>query len=142
KVTAVTRPLIAVFEVLMGVVQDIGLFLIEAFENPQKTIEEVYNYIKDKVMKQFEALYDIIVGLATLDFEQAKKGVKTLGDNAKDVYGDIADAAGKFNDKIAEGIRLGQELDRITKEYEQTQIRNAELVPQLNAALKEQNKIA
>lgn len=142
KVTAVTRPLTAVLEVLMGVIQDIGLFLIEAFQNPQKTISELYSYIKDKVMKQFEGLYDIIVGIATLDFEQAKKGVKTLGDNAKDVYGDIADAAGKFNDKIAEGIRLGKELDRLTKEYEQTQIRNAELVPQLNAQLKEQNKIA
>lgn len=142
KLTAVTRPLTAVLEVLLGVVQDIGLFLIEAFENPQKTITELYDYIKDKVMKQFEGLYDIIVGIATLDFEQAKKGVKTLGDNAKDVYGDIADAAGKFNDKIKEGIRLGQELDRITKQYEETQIRNAELVPQLNAQLKAQNLIA
>src|SRR5690606_9662195 len=78
----------------------------------------------------------------TLDFEQAKKGVKQYGDNAKEIWGEIGDAAGKFNDRIKEGIRLGQELDRITKEYEQTQIRNAELVPQLNAALKEQNKIA
>lgn len=142
KVTAVTRPLTAVFEVLLGVVQDIGLFLIEAFTEPKKTITELYDYIKDKVMKQFEALKNLVVGLFTFDLDQIKKGIGQVGDNIKETWGEIGDAAGKFNDKIKEGIRLGQELDRLTKEYEQTQIRNAELVPQLNAQLKEQNKIA
>src|SRR5690606_17321218 len=83
-VTSVTRPLSAVFGSLMGVVQQLGEFLVEAFLNPKKYIEEVYNYIKDKVIKQFDGLYDIFVGLATFDFKQANKGLKTIGDNAKD----------------------------------------------------------
>lgn len=142
KVTAVTRPLIAVFEVLMGVVQDIGLLLIEAFENPKETLTELYDYIKDKVIKQFEALSNVVMGLLTFDSDRIKQGLDQVGNNIKETWGEIGGVVDKFNDKVMEGIRLGQELDRITKDYEQTQIRNAELVPQLNAALKEQNKIA
>lgn len=142
KVTAVTRPLVAVFEVLLGVLQDVGLMLIEAFENPLETIEKIYNYVKDKVMGQFEALTDVVAGLFTLDFDRVQKGFDKFTDMAKERWNEIADAAGAFNDKVQEGIRLGQELDRITKQYEETQIRNAELLPQLNAELREQNKIA
>ena len=142
KVTAVTRPLVAVFEVFLGVIQDLGLMLIEAFENPLETIEKIYNYVKDKVMGQFEALTDVVAGLFTLDFDRVQKGFDKFTDMAKESWNEIADAAGAFNDKVQEGIRLGQELDLITKQYEETQIRNAELLPQLNAELREQNKIA
>ena len=47
KVTAVTRPLTAVLEVLFGIVQKIGLGIINAFSNPLESIEKVYNYVKD-----------------------------------------------------------------------------------------------
>ena len=63
KVTAVTRPLTAVLEVLFGVVQKIGIGLIDAFSNPLETIESIYTFIKGKVVKQFEALFNIISGL-------------------------------------------------------------------------------
>src|SRR5690606_648992 len=43
-VTAVTRPLVAIFEVFIGVIQDLGLLLIDAFSNPLETIEKIYNY--------------------------------------------------------------------------------------------------
>lgn len=142
KVTAVTRPLMAVLEVLFGVIQDMGLALIDAFSNPLDSIEKVYNYVKDKVIKQFNALYDIAAGLATLDFDRAGKGLEDLGNNVADVFDDAASAAGKIGDEIQRGIDLGKELDRLTKEYERTQIRNAELLPLLNAQLREQNKIA
>lgn len=142
KVTAVTRPLTAIFEVLLGVVQDVGLMLIDAFSNPLETLEKIYNYVKDRVISQFQALTDVVVGLFTFDFDRIKKGFDQFAQNAKESWEAVAGAAGEFTDKIAEGVRLGRELDRLTKEYEETQIRNAQLVPQLNAQLREQNKIA
>src|SRR5690606_4872482 len=142
KVTAVTRPLVAIFEVFIGVIQDLGLLLIDAFSNPLETIEKIYNYVKDKVMGQFEALTDVVAGLFTLDFDRVQKGFDKFTDMAKESWNEIADAAGAFNDKVQEGIRLGEELDRVTKEYEKTQIRNAQLLPDLNAQLREANLLA
>src|SRR5690606_32948709 len=78
KVTAVTRPLMAIFESLIGVVQEIGKALFDAFSNPKKTIEDIYKFVKDNVIRTFENLYDVMVGIATLDFEQAKKGFNGL----------------------------------------------------------------
>lgn len=142
KVTAVTRPLTAVMEVLLGIVQDLGLALIDAFSDPLTTIEKIYDFIKDRVVRQFEALKDIVQGLFTLDFDQMQKGFDDLGAMATETWGAIGEAVGYVTDKVAEGVRLGEELDRLSKEYEETQIRNATLIPMLNSQLREQNKIA
>lgn len=142
KVTAVTRPLTAVMEVLLGIVQDLGLALIDAFSDPLGTLEKLYDFIEKRVIRQFEALKDIVQGLFTLDFDQMQKGFNDLGAMATETWGAIGEAVGAVTDKVAEGVRLGQELDRLSKEYEETQIRNATLIPMLNAELREQNKIA
>lgn len=112
KVTAVTRPLTAVLDVLLGVIQNIGLALVEAFTNPLESITNLKN---------------ALVGIFT----------DPLGTIDK-----LVEKTGEFVDEIQRGIDLGKELDQLTKEYEQTQIRNATLIPQLNALLREQNKIA
>jgi hypothetical protein len=142
KVTAATRPLVAVFEVFLGILQDLGLALISAFENPLETIEKIYNYVKDNVINQFEALSNVVAGIFTFDFERTKKGLDQFTEIAKEGWNDVAEAAGVFVDRIEEGVRLGKEMDELTKNLEKTQLRNAELLPQLNAQLREQNLIA
>lgn len=142
KVTAVTRPLTAVMEVLLGIVQDLGLALIDAFSDPLTTLEKLYDFVEKRVTRQFEALKDIVQGLFTLDFDQMQKGFDDLGAMATETWGAIGEAVGAVTDKVAEGVRLGEELDRLSKEYEETQIRNATLIPMLNSQLREQNKIA
>lgn len=142
RMTAITRPLVAIFEVFQGILQQVGLLLLSAFDNPLESITKVYDYIKDKVIRQFEALYDIVVGIATLDFDQAEQGFTKMGEVATDIIGDVADVGTAIGDQFKTALELGEELDRLTKEYELTQIRNAELIPELNAQLREQNKIA
>lgn len=142
RVTAVTRPLTAVMEVLLGIVQDLGLALIDAFSDPLGTLEKIYDFIKNRVVRQFEALKDIVQGLFTLDFDQMQKGFNDLGAMALETWGAIGEAVGAVTEKVAEGVMLGEELDRLSKQYEETQIRNATLIPMLNSQLREQNKIA
>ena len=119
KVTAVTRPLSAIFQSLIGVLQDVGKFFYEAFTNPKEALEDVYNYVKDKVIKQFKAFGKVLEGVFTLDFSLVKEGFKDLANNAKDVINDIGEAgkqAGKF---FSDAIEKGKEIDRLTKEIEQ-----------------------
>jgi hypothetical protein len=141
-VTKVTRPLMAVFESLVGVLQDVGKWLFEAFSNPKKTIEDIYKFVKDNVIRTFENLYDIMVGIATLDFEQAKKGFNGLADQAKENINLIAEAGKQAGEFFNEAIQKGLELDRLEKELEQTRIDNTLELGKQAELFKEQNKIA
>jgi len=141
-VTKVTRPLAAIFESLVGVLQDVGKWLFEAFTNPKKAIEDIYKFVKDNLITTFEGLYDIIVGIATLDFAQAKKGFKTLGDQATKNINLVKDAATQVGDFFDEAIQKGLELDRLEKELEQVRINNTIEIGKQAELFKEQNKIA
>lgn len=140
KVTAVTRPLIAIFESLIGVLQDIGRNI--SFDGITNGIKDLYNYVKDKVVKQFEGLYDVIVGIATLDFDQAKAGMKTLGDNAKSIVGDIGEVSAKSAKFLAEAIAKGVALDKLEKDLEITRTKNILLLGKATEEVKAQNRIA
>lgn len=141
-VTKVTRPLTAIFESLVRVLQDVGKWLFEAFTNPKKSLEDIYNFVKKNLITTFEGLYDIIVGIATLDFAQAKKGFKTLGDQATENINLVKDAATQVGEFFDEAIQKGLELDRLEKELETTRIRNTIEIGKQAELFKEQNKIA
>jgi hypothetical protein len=120
-ITSVTRPMMAIFESLIGVFQDVGRFLIKAFTEPKEALSGMYDYVKDKLIKQFEGLYDLLVGIITLDFEQAGKGLDTLGDNMKDVANDVKEAGKEAVDFLSEAYKKGQEIDKLTKEIEKAE---------------------
>lgn len=141
-ITSVTRPLSAVFEALIGIVQKLGEFLVNAFLNPKKYLTELYDYIKDKVMRYFQGLYDIAVGLATLDFKQAKKGLSSIGEVAEDVFNDARNAVTGFIDEMDEAWKKGQEIDRLQKEIERREIDIIALRAESERQLKEAELIA
>lgn len=121
-ITSVTRPLMAVFQSLIGVLQKVGESLYNAFTNPKKELEGMYLYVKDKLIKSFEGLYDVLVGIVTLDFEQAGKGLDTLGNNVKDVAGDVAELGKQTGEFFTEAIDKGRQIDALTKDIEKAEI--------------------
>lgn len=141
-VTAVTRPLMAVFDSLIGLVQEVGKFMVDAFLNPKKHIEEVYNYVKDKVIRQFGAFKDILFGIVTMDFDQVKKGFSDLGEIVTDVVGDVAKVGQELNNRFTEAYEKGQEIDRLQKEIERNEIDIISLRAETERQLKEQQNIS
>ncbi|MDP2670860.1 MAG: hypothetical protein Q8P13_00095, partial [bacterium] len=141
-VTAVTRPLSAVFESLIGILQQVGEFLFKAFANPKKTITDVYNFVKDKVIKVFTGYFDILAGIATLDFDRAKKGLSDINDVAIEGINSIKNAAGAIGDTFAEAIKRGQKIDEIQKKLSKGEADFIDQQSRLKEELKEQNLIA
>src|SRR5690606_35648622 len=82
KITAVTRPLMAVFDSLIGLVQEVGKYLFDAFSNPKKTLEDVYNFVKDQIITVFTAYGKVLEGIFTLDWSRMKEGLQEIGDLA------------------------------------------------------------
>src|SRR5690606_37554296 len=141
-VTSVTRPLSAVFGTLVGILQEVGEFLVEAFSNPQKTIKEVYDFVKNNVIAQFKALAKILEGIFTMDFGLLKEGFSDLADNATKNINLIAGAAGKIGDRLAEAYARGQEVDRLMKQLAKSEADFITNQAQLKENLKQQNLIA
>lgn len=121
-VTSVTRPLSAIFSTLTGILQKVGEYLFNAFANPKKTIEDVYNFVKDKVIRVFTGYFDILAGIATLDFDRAKQGLSDINDVAVEGINAIKNAAGQIGDAFAEAYKKGQRIDELQKSIEQKEI--------------------
>lgn len=141
KVTSVTRPLHAMLQTLIGTLQDIGRVFFDAVTNPRKALSELYDYLKEKVMTQLEAYYNILVGIATFDFKQAKEGFSTLGDEATKAFNKIKEVVTDFGDSMVEAAAKGAEIDRLQKSIEQQEIDIIGLRQRTTSALLEQENI-
>ena len=125
-VTSVTRPLVAVFQALIGVVQQVGRFLIDAFTNPREALNDIYTFVRDTLIQQLNSLLDIIVGIATLDFTRAQQGFESLSNeivkNVNTVVGVVGDAAAATAKFFGDALAAGAEIDRLTKAIEASEI--------------------
>lgn len=120
-VTSVTRPLMAVFQSLIGVLQQVGEFLYKAFTEPKVALEGIYNYVKDKIIVQFKAFGKILEGIFTLDFSLVKEGFKDIAKNAENVLNDVANAGKQVGAFFADAIEKGKEIDQLTKDIEKSE---------------------
>ena len=121
-VTAVTRPLQAILSSLMGVIQNVGKYLFEAFSNPKKTLTELYEFVKQNLINRFTAFGKILEGIITLDFKKVTNGVLQAGtgvENLTDKIGKAAQSTGKFLD---DAIKKGQQIDALKKQIERSEL--------------------
>lgn len=141
-VTSVTRPLLAVFETLIGVVQDVGKFLFEAFSNPKKTLTELYEFVKGQLTRSFESFGKILEGIATLNFSKIKDGFSDLGSQATENIGKVVGAAAGLRDRLDEAYDRGVRIDGLMKQLAKGEADFITNQAQLKENLKQQNLIA
>lgn len=63
---------------LSDIVQKLGKFLFESFSNPKQALEDLWNFIKDRFITQFEGLTGLFEAIAEFDFEKARKSLVKL----------------------------------------------------------------
>lgn len=139
KVTSVTKPLTAVFQTLLGVIQNFGG---DIFNNPLESVTKLYNFVKDQVIKTFDAWWKIASGIATLNFDKAGEGIQDLKDQADQNAESLKNFGKEIGNTFKEAYERGQEVDRMTKELSKSEADFIELQSQLKQELKEQNLIA
>jgi hypothetical protein len=122
KVTAVTRPLQAIFQSLIGVLQGVGKNLFEAFSNPKKLLEDLADFVKTNLINRFNAFGVILDGIINLDFKKVADGVLQAGTGVENLTSKISNVANETGKFLDESIKKGQEIDRLTKEIEKSEI--------------------
>jgi len=142
KITAVTRPLMAVFDSLIGLVQEVGKYLFDAFSNPKKTLEDVYNFVKDQIITVFTAYGKVLEGIFTLDWSRMKEGLQEIGDLAVENFNRLTNVATEIGNRFDEAYQKGVEIDNLQKQIERNEIEIIGLRAKTESQLKAQALIA
>ena len=142
KVTAVTRPLVAIFDSLMGVLQGLGKVLVDTFSNPKKAISDLADLVKNNLMNRFKAFGVVLEGIMNLDFKKVADGVLQGVSGVENLTDKISNAAGATDKFLDDAIKKGQELDKLEKKLRATKNENLLLIGEQTEEVKKQNEIA
>src|SRR5690606_26494850 len=152
KLTAITRPLGAIMERLLGVIQVLGgkafKALGEAIQNPMQALRDLGNLIKDNVIARFEALALFGPALKKIFAGDLADGFKDLGNAAiqattgiEDGIGKIQNAAQGLADFVDEAYKQGQRLDELQKMIERGEIAQIVRSRELALIIAQQKKL-
>jgi hypothetical protein len=123
--TKVLRPLQAIFQRLIGFIQDKALAafdgLVQAFKDPRQAVIDLATAIKDNLIRRFESLSVFGSAIAKLFRGEFADGFTELGDAAVQLTTGIENASEKIK-QLQESIRQGELLDDLIKRFEQRQI--------------------
>lgn len=122
KLTAVTRPLQAIFQSLLGVVQNLGANLFEAFSNPKQLLSDLADFVKTNLINRFKAFGVILEGIIELDFKKLSDGVLQAGTGVEGLTDKISNAGKDTAKFLEDAAKKGAEIDRLTKDIETSEI--------------------
>jgi hypothetical protein len=138
-VTSITRPLTAVFDVLLGTIQEFGEAI---FDDPLKGLKDIFNFVKNQLVVSFNGLGKIIQGVFTLDRSKIEEGANQIKKLADDNAKAIKEGIDGIGNQFSEAIKIGKELDRLEKQLERTRINNTIELGKQTEEVKAQNLIA
>ena len=142
KVTAVTRPLQAIFQSLIGVVQDLGEMMFKAFTNPKKALSDLVDYIKNNVINRFKAFGVILEAIENRDFKALRNGIAQAATGIENLEDKIVNGARATAEFLAEAYKKGQKIDELQKQLEQREIDIIAWRAEAEKQLKEQEVIS
>lgn len=154
-VNKVLIPLKVVMQRLWGIVQELGTAIVDAFSNPQQTIKDLWQALKENIINritgiadQFKALGKIISSAFSLDWEGVKEGAAEFGESTLQVMTGVDDLTGKvtagfksLGAEISLAADEGARLAEIKKELEELAITTALEEGKLSRTFQEQREI-
>lgn len=152
KVTAVTRPLSAIFERLKGVLQELGgktfKVLSDAIKNPMQAFKDLGNIIQENILNRFKALAlfgpaikKILGGDISGGFKDLGNAVLQVGTGVENVIDKIVDGAKEVAKWVQEGIDAGTRLDQLQKRIERAELNQIVRAKELELLIKQQKAI-
>lgn len=152
KLTAITRPLGAIMERLVGVVQVLGgkafKALGEAIQNPMQALRDLGQLIVDNVINRFKALALFGPAFKKVLSGDFAGGFRDLGNAAiqattgiEDGIGKIEDAARGLADFVDEAWEQGKRLDELQKMIERGEIAQIVRSKELALIIAQQKKL-
>ena len=141
-VTSVTRPLQAIFESFIGVAQNLGKSLFEAFSNPKKVLTDISDFIQNNFINRAKAVLVIFDAIKNRDFKGLVDGIAQGVTGVENLSGKIANGAKETAKFLADAAKKGADLDVLEKSLSKTRTENILLIGKATEEVKAQNRIA
>ena len=146
KVNRVLTPLKVIFQSFIGVIQDFGRSVLEAFKNPKRLIQDLGTLIKDQIINRLTSVVEMFKGVGKVLTGDFKEGFKQMGNAAlqsvtgvRNVIDKMGNSVGKV---VSEAVRRGQEIEAIDQRLSASEAEFIERTARLKEEFKAQNKIA
>lgn len=116
KINAVLTPMKVIFQSLLGVIQNVGKSLFEAFSKPKVLLNDLVNFIKTNLINRFKAFAVIIDGIANLDFKKITNGALQLSTGVENLTDKIQKAGEKAKATYDEALNRGKQIAKLDVE--------------------------
>lgn len=123
KLTRIMEPLKAIFHAFMGVLENVGRYLVSAFENPKKAMNDLYQFVKQNLINRFKAFGVILEGIINLDFKKVADGVLQAGTGVENLTSKISETAKATNKMLDDAIKKGQMIADLNAQIGRQQIK-------------------
>lgn len=120
--TAVTRPLQAIFQSLMNVASKLGSAIVDAINSPKKAILSFVDLLKENLLNRLKGMADLVKNIINLDFSAAGESAVQAATGVDNLGGKILTAAKNTKAFLKEAADRGSEIDKLTKEMEDNQL--------------------
>lgn len=141
KVNKIMRPLKEIFKETLGILQDFGKVIFDAFSKPKKLITDIGIAITSQLIQRFEAVGKIIKGIITLNQELIDKGVAQNAKANKEITDKVNEVTKSVTNRYDEAFKRGQRLADLDKQIEVGQnnmiLRESKLSKEIKAANKD-----
>lgn len=142
KIRSVTIPLTTIFQKLIGVVQEIGKRLFEAFTNPKQALKDLVDFLQNNVMNRLRAFSVIIDAIKNFDTKGMVNGFAQLGLGITDVTGKIERFGEGVADVFSQAYIDGQKIAQLQIDIENGEINLIKRKAELNKEFKIANEMA
>lgn len=142
KVNRVLTPLKEVLGTLLGVIQDFGREIFEAFSNPKQLIIDVGESIKQNLINRFTALGKIIDAVMNGDWNGLKDGVLQATTGVEDLTGKLDKMGDKISEKFGEAWERGKQIEEIQQNLNKTEAAYITQQAKLRKEFEQQKKLA
>lgn len=137
-VTSVTRPLSAVFQTLLGVIQKFGGDL---FENPLAALTKMKDFVKKQLIGTFGSLAKVVKGIFTFDWDSVEEGVSQFKQLQKENTEGLNSFAKSIGQNFNEAWEKGKKIDELQKSQEKLEATMASRREQALDDLRKQENI-
>lgn len=134
----VTVPLQEVFSHLLSIFQGIGKIV---FDKPLESLKNIYNVVKDQVMRQLESLWKMIKGISTFNWDLAKEGLQDMKDQADENKESIKGMWNEYKKGADEAWARGKRIQQLNEDIAEMEIAIIENNEIVKDQLIEQEKI-
>lgn len=140
--TKITRPLMAIFDSLMGVAQDLAISLVKMATEPKKALSDFVDFVKNNAMNRLKAFGVIIEAIQNRDFKALRNGIAQGITGVENLEDKIINGAKATKQFMQEAYDKGVQLDQIQKEIENREIALSLRSKEITTEMKAQKLIA